>query len=106
MVTLDIETMRFSFVHKDRLFIGTEEKMLYMLDANTYGILAQIATQSYVFTICMIDDNTLLAGQYHGFLDGVKIESNGQFSKMFETRLPAGNLYKIVKTDQVNEYAS
>jgi len=35
-MTLDIETMRYSFVHKNRIFIGTEEKMLYMLDRSTF----------------------------------------------------------------------
>lgn len=37
--------MRFSLlIDSDLLFIGTEEKMLYLLDANTFEILDQIMT--------------------------------------------------------------
>ena len=37
--TLEIEYMRYSLVSDNLLFIGTEEKMLYMLDALTFEIL-------------------------------------------------------------------
>lgn len=51
--TLDIEYMRFSLlIDNDLLFIGTEEKMLYLLDATTFETLDQIMTQSYIFTMC------------------------------------------------------
>ena len=42
--TLDIEYMRYSLVAGAILFIGTEEKMLYMLDALTFEILDKIMT--------------------------------------------------------------
>ena len=34
--TLDIEYMRYSLVLHNMLFIGTEEKMLYLIDALTF----------------------------------------------------------------------
>jgi len=33
------------------------------------------------------------------------IEEDGQFAKIFGMKLPSGNIYKIIKTDIVNEYA-
>ena len=60
--TLDIEYMRYSLVAGALLFIGTEEKMLYMLDALTFEILDKIMTQSYIFTLCMLDKTTIACG--------------------------------------------
>ena len=62
--TLDIEYMRYSLVVNNLLFIGTEEKMLYLIDALTFEILDRIMTQSYIFTMCKIDDCTIVAGEY------------------------------------------
>ena len=31
--------------------VGTEDKILYMLDANDFTIIGQIETQNYIFTI-------------------------------------------------------
>ena len=43
--TLDIEYMRYSLVMGGNLlFIGTEEKILYMVDAMTFEILDRIMT--------------------------------------------------------------
>ena len=62
--TLDIEYMRYSLVVNNMLFIGTEEKMLYLIDALTFDILDRIMTQSYIFTMCKIDDCTIVCGEY------------------------------------------
>lgn len=62
--TLDIEYMRYSLVLGDILFIGTEEKTLYMLDALTFELLDRIMTQSYIFTMQEIDMKTIICGQY------------------------------------------
>lgn len=40
--TLDIEYMRHSYQDGDLLFIGTEEKILYLVDAQSFNILDQI----------------------------------------------------------------
>ena len=42
--TLDIEYMRYSMIMDGILFIGTEEKMLYMLDRLTFEIIDRIQT--------------------------------------------------------------
>ena len=42
--TLDIEYMRYSLVMHNLLLIGTEEKMLYLVDALTFDILDRIMT--------------------------------------------------------------
>jgi len=42
--TLDIEYMRYSLVIGDILFIGTEEKTLYMLNALTFELIDRIMT--------------------------------------------------------------
>ena len=60
--TLDIDYMRYSLMTENLLFIGTEEKMLYMLDPLTFGILDRFMTQSYCFTMTMIDRNTIVCG--------------------------------------------
>ena len=60
--TLDIEYMRYSLVIGSLLFIGTEEKMLYMLDALTFDVIDKMQTQSYIFTLCQMDDDTIMAG--------------------------------------------
>ena len=72
--TLDIEYMRYSLVSDNLLFIGTEEKMLYMLDALTFEILDRFMTQSYIFTLCMIDKNTIVCGEYQGHVDVLRIK--------------------------------
>ncbi len=61
---LDIEYMRFSIVVGAHLFIGTEEKLLYMVETKNFNIVDKISTQNFVFTISMIDKSTLICGQY------------------------------------------
>lgn len=62
MKELDIEYMRFSIVVGGYLFIGTEEKMLYMIDTKTFNIIDKLPTQNFVFTISAIDKTTLICG--------------------------------------------
>lgn len=42
--TLDIEYMRYSLVVDNYLFIGTEEKLLYLIDASTLEVIDRIQT--------------------------------------------------------------
>jgi len=72
--TLDIEYMRYSLVLDNLLFIGTEEKMLYMLDALTFEILDKIMTQSYIFTMCPLDRSTIACGEYQGHVDVLRVK--------------------------------
>lgn len=65
--------MRFSIVVGTYLFIGTEEKLLYMVDAKNFSIVDKISTQNFVFTISIIDKTTLICGQYQGFVDIIKV---------------------------------
>lgn len=60
--TLDIEYMRYSLVLDNHLFIGTEEKMLYWVDMDTMEIVDKIETQSYIFSISKINQNTIVCG--------------------------------------------
>jgi len=74
--------MRFSIVVGGNLFIGTEEKLLYMVDAKTFSIVDKISTQNFVFTVSVIDKTTLICGQYQGFIDVIKVEGK-QLAKMY-----------------------
>lgn len=81
--TLDIEYMRYSLVVNNKLFIGTEEKMLYLIDALTFEILDRMMTQSYIFTMCKIDDGTIICGEYQGNVDVIKIGKEDQLVKIY-----------------------
>ena len=74
--TLDIEYMRYSLVVGDLMFIGTEEKMLYLVDALTFEILDRIMTQSYIFTMCSIDESTIICGEYQGNIDVIRVRKH------------------------------
>lgn len=72
--TLDIEYMRYSLTVADNLlFIGTEEKMLYLVDALTFEILDRIMTASYIFTMAKIDEQTIICGEYQGNIDVIRV---------------------------------
>ena len=60
--TLDIEYMRCSLFNDRCVFIGTEEKLCYMVDSSTFEILDRMPCQSYVFTIALIDSRTIVCG--------------------------------------------
>jgi len=60
--TLDITYMRYSLVVGDLLFIGTEEKIIYMIDTTTFEIIDNIETQQYVFSIAALDETTIICG--------------------------------------------
>ena len=102
--TLDIDYMRYSLVMHNLLFIGTEEKMLYLVDALTFEILDRIMTQSYIFTMCKIDDTTIVCGEYQGNVDVIRVRKMEQLVKIYQVKLLTGNIYKIVKTDRPNEF--
>lgn len=60
--TFDIEYMRYSLVVENYLFIGTEEKLLYLIDVETLEVIDQIQTQSYIFSIAKVNRNTVVCG--------------------------------------------
>lgn len=60
--TLEISFMRYSLVVNELLFIGTEEKMIYMIDTKTFEIVDAIETQQYVFSIASLDHGTIICG--------------------------------------------
>lgn len=103
--TLDIEYMRYSMVVGSLLFIGTEEKMLYMLDALTFEILDRLQTQSFIFTMAAIDNETIVTGEYQGYVDVVVVKNNSSMVKTNQQKLLTGNIYKIIKTDRPKELA-
>jgi hypothetical protein len=103
--TLDIEYMRFSLVIDNLLFIGTEEKMLFMLDALTFEILDRMETQSYIFTICKVDRTTIVCGEYQGYVDVLRVMRSQHLTKIAEQKLLTGNIYKIIATERPDEYA-
>ena len=61
---MDIEYMRCSLVLDRVFFVGTEEKLCYMIDTSSFEVLDKMSTQSFVFTIEQIDSKTLVCGQY------------------------------------------
>lgn len=65
-------------VHERALFIGTEEKLLYMVDSDNFQILDRMPCQSYVFTIELIGSQTIVCGQYQGFIDIIKFNVDNQ----------------------------
>ena len=64
MKTFDIEYMRYSLVVDNHLFIGTEEKLLYLIDTQSFEVVDRIQTQSYIFSIAKINKTTIVCGQY------------------------------------------
>ena len=102
--TLDIEYMRYSLVVSDLLCIGTEEKMLYLVDALTFEIIDRIMTQSYIFTMCQLDESTIICGEYQGNVDVIRVRKHEQLIKVHCQKLLDGNIYKIIKTDRPNEF--
>lgn len=92
-------------LHDNMLFIGTEEKMLYMLDRVSFEIIDRIQTQSYIFTMCPVSDDTIFCGQYQGYVDVIQIKSHQTLVKLRQEKLLTGNIYKIIKTDRAREYA-
>lgn len=60
--TLDIEYMRHSLVVDDVIFIGTEEKILYMVDVLEFNILDKIQTQNFIFAIQALSNDTVICG--------------------------------------------
>lgn len=44
MGTLEIDYMRCSLVHENYVFIGTEEKMLFLVDATSFEIVDKMMT--------------------------------------------------------------
>ena len=102
--TLDIEYMRYSVKLGNRLFIGTEEKLLYLVDAVSFQILDRLQTQSYIFTMCQIDAETVLCGQFQGFVDMIRANYSDKLIKIAEQKLNTGNVYKILKTKLKDEF--
>ena len=103
--TLDIDYMRYSLVVGSLLFIGTEEKLLYMLDALTFEVIDKIQTQSFIFTLCAMDEDTVIAGQYQGHVDVIRVKTHSSLHKIYKGKILTGNIYKIIKTDIPNEFA-
>lgn len=103
--TLDIEYMRYSLVIENHLFIGTEEKLLYLVDVSTLEIVDQIQTQSYIFSIAKIDRNTVVCGQYQGYIDILRVSKTKKLVKVIEQKLLTGNVYKIIATERPDEFA-
>lgn len=97
--------MRYSMLCDEYLFIGTEEKLLYLIDAKKMEILDKIETQSYVFSIAKLMRNTVVCGQYQGYIDIVRVTKQGQLIKVIEQKLLTGNIYKIISTERPNEFA-
>ena len=56
--------MRYSLVVDNHLFNGTEEKLLYLIDTQSFEVVDRIQTQSYIFSIAKIDKTTIVCGQY------------------------------------------
>ena len=66
--------MRYSLVIGDLLFIGTEEKMVYLVNAYTFEVLDKLPTQSFVFTMAALDSKTIICGEYQGFVDVIRVQ--------------------------------
>ena len=60
--TLDIEYMRCSLVVGNLLLIGTEEKLVHLVDTKDLNVKDRTSTQSFVFSLILADHRTLLCG--------------------------------------------
>lgn len=105
MKTFDIEYMRYSLVVDNHLFIGTEEKLLYLIDTQSFEVVDRIQTQSYIFSIAKINKTTIVCGQYQGYVDVLKVSKTRQLVKLSEQKLLTGNIYKIIETERPDEFA-
>lgn len=76
-----------------------------MIDLESLEILDRIETQSYIFSICRIDDNTIVCGQYQGFVDVLRVTKKLNLQKISEQKLLTGNIYKIIETERADEFA-
>jgi hypothetical protein len=103
--TFDIEYMRYSLVVDNHLFIGTEEKLLYLIDTQSFEVVDRIQTQSYIFSIAKINKTTIVCGQYQGYVDVLKVSKTRQLVKLSEQKLLTGNIYKIIETERPDEFA-
>ena len=97
--TLSIEYMRCSHELGDYLFIGTEERMLYMIETNTLNVLEKINTQSYVFTILAIDHQTLVLGEYQGFIEVIRFSKSHILSRLQSSQVFSSSVYKAINSD-------
>ena len=93
-----------SLVVGDCLLIGAM-KTVYLLNAKTLQILHEIQTSEWAFTLCMIDEQTLVCGQSFGYIDLIKI-----FPARLETLLKTkfenvSHIYTIHKTNRIGEFA-
>ena len=93
-----------SLVVGDILLIGAM-KSVYLLNAKTLEILNEIPTSEWAFSLCMIDESTLVCGQSFGYIDLIKI-----FPARLETILKtkfekASHIYAIQKTSRIGEFA-
>ena len=77
---------------------------MYLVDALTFEILDRIMTQSYIFTMCCVDESTILCGEYQGNIDVIRVRKHEQLIKINSQKLLQGNIYKMIKTDRPNEY--
>ena len=66
---INIALMRCSLVVEDLLFIGTEESNLHMLDAVSLEEYDHHQVRQSVFSICNLDEETVIVGQHKGFIE-------------------------------------
>jgi len=52
-----------------------------------------------------LNQNTIVCGQYQGFVDVLRITKTKTLAKVIEQKLAVGNIYKIIKTERPDEYA-
>jgi hypothetical protein len=98
--------MSASLVVGDLLFIGAM-KAVYMLNAHTLEFLDQAPTSEWVFSLCMLDDYTLLAGQSYGYLDLLGVNSSlTKINTLLKTKFDkVSHIYALTKTSKHGEFA-
>lgn len=75
-----------------------------MVDTDTFETLDVIQTQNYVFTLAIVDTETIVCGEYQGFVDIVRY-SRSQLMRLQSIRPFQANVYKIIPTDRKEAFA-
>jgi hypothetical protein len=92
-----------SLVVGEILFIGAM-KTVYMYNADTMEELSSISTSEWVFSLCMLDDHTLICGQSYGFIDIIKVQKL-KMSTALRTKFErSSHIYAIQRTSRMGEF--
>ena len=88
----------FTMISKDLLIAGSDDKIL-IINVNSHNIIRTINTSgsSYISTICMINENQLLTGDYNHKIKQWKIEGDNLILISTKENAHNDSIYTILK---------